>query len=1110
MSVAELRQKFEAKEVEQPKSTPEPVVEKGFVASKIMALQGAPPTEIKFTSEREGDFFSAVQQHTITLLHDGKDLSRVQDAVRAAHTDINAGSMINLLLSSFGDVVPLTEQSLQQASAGEELRVLFSTRTVASYKVHFTTSLSDANLDAVSFDFAFTIPQAGLYEAFRGACIDALSLEPAVNLTTTISVDGSSFIVNGSKSLEEFLTDFVSRTSPAPPHVIVSITAKGGKERACIIASLLGELESREAEFEFEFAHSDSHLLDSLRDAIRHELDLDNEKKQLSLNAIIDGSSFPLTEKVLVEVLFQHQAPKLRIEVEIITATATRQVSVFCRFASSSSDEEAGLTFRYSLVESSLLYALSCEIAGELEAEFDRSRLTFVSGEEMIVVASDTMLRELLLSGLQELHFVLHPIKGKDMMERVKAVTCTFEGEEVTFPFSYNLRNDGLLELFKAECRAETDLMPNDRILLTAVVDGARIPIERDGTLLELLGQDEDLAVIVEEVRPPPKAIIMQREVVCTMGGDTVRFMLSFTLQQDGLLEHLVAEVKDELDLMPSEDILLSLVLEGDEEGGPMDVNTDRVLRDIIVDTPRLVLSAKLKEKAQRQKARVASILWKTPSEEAQCELEYRDNESLLELLCQEIRSELELDGSISITFTDDLGGALDEAGLRRLAALGTTTTINVILPKSQRDALEEMPLNRNAELHALFYDWQDILGDTFDASDLRLVLQNVKQDGKPLPPGDAIFGKIAEFANSGRSRRTESDLLPLIGTMMAHYPDTDVSTLCHLCRDVISFMVDVSPQSRHRRAVSQVFRTLSVNDAVSLPQLVGLLNKSGIDEAITSTVVDGFGEKLSLRDFRAIIEQLFGESVQDVADLITTAEEALPSTSGRGEKEVHVLRRQRLISELKHALDGIACQDLNQLAVEPLKFCIAALISPQTIAEESRAATTWFASKVQSEVACYNFYTELTNFKSSSMDEATLHEVCALLVSHELAPSYLLPTSAVASAVAAWATAAAQLVCLNRRFMFPYVLAGGQSPRVARKPEGPKGVSAPRHLRKLYEENPNNSLVAANSPNNNSDRFEPRLSHLCNDLQITEGQNSISYRQYTTRQLADAPAPPQ
>ena len=1112
MSVAELRKKFEsdAQDTEKPVVEHE-VVTKGFVAEKVSALenpQAVDPKTVQFTSEREGDFFAAVQQHSLELLSDGKDLLRVEAAVRAAHPDIG-DAIVNLSLSSFGDVAPLTERAL--LSLSEQARILFSTRNVSNHKINFSVSLDDANLHTVGFELCFFLPQPRLYEDFRAACAKALQLDNSSGLSTAVALDSDgTLVISGDKQLEEFLNELIRSDTTKVPHVVVSVASKAEKQSVRIVASLIGELESREAAFDFEFALSDFQLLDTLREAIRSELELD-QKQQISLVAVVDGCSFTLSEKVLVEVLSQKHQDEIRVEVQAVNAATYRQATVFCRFATSTDEDEAAVTFRYTLVESSLLQALCCEIAGELEAEFDRTKLTCVSGDQLIIVASDTILREL-LNGGQELHLLLNPVQSKTAVERTKQISCLLGGEEATFQFSYSLLDGGLLENFRAECRAETDLMPSDKIILTAVVDDSQIPIDRDSTLLELLSHDGPLVVLVEEVRAAPKQIVKQKDVTCTLGTDTVTFVFTFSVQQDGLLEHLYGEIKDELDLLPNEEIIITLAQQ--EDDASIEVGTDRILRDILSDVERLVFTVALKKKkGQRQQARQATVLCKSGSDEVRCEITYRENDCVSVLLQQEIRHELELDGTVVVTFTDVEGGPVDENALRRLLDQGTTAVLNVVLPKSQRDTLEEMPLNRNAELHALFYDWQDILGETFDASDLRLVLQNVKQDGKPLPPGDAIFGKVAEFANSGSSRRTEVDLLPFLGSMTAHYADADVSTLCHLCRDVISFVVDVSPQFRYRRAVSQVFRTISVNDSVNLSQLLGLLSKAGVEESITGTVIEGFGEQLSLRDFRAILEQLFGESVQDVADLITAAQDAAPTTSRRGEREVHLLRRQRLLSEVRHALDGTSTDQFNAIPVGSLKLCIAALLSPNTFSSSTQAsrlavAEKWFAEKISTEVAAHNFLSELTSFKSSGMDEIALHEVSALLVSTELDPSFLLSVSPASCALAMWAIAAAQLVCHNRRLMFPHVLSADQQPLCARKPEGPKGVSAPRLLRNLYEER-DDQVVANYSPNSGVPRFEPRLRHLCNDLQITDAQFPITYRQFANRQLSEAPSPP-
>ena len=73
MSVADLRKKFEEAEQSKP-VTEQAIVPSGLVAKRVEALQqnggtkeGLSPLAITFTSERENDFFSSIQQHSLQL-----------------------------------------------------------------------------------------------------------------------------------------------------------------------------------------------------------------------------------------------------------------------------------------------------------------------------------------------------------------------------------------------------------------------------------------------------------------------------------------------------------------------------------------------------------------------------------------------------------------------------------------------------------------------------------------------------------------------------------------------------------------------------------------------------------------------------------------------------------------------------------------------------------------------------------------------------------------------------------------------------------------------------------------------------------------------------------
>lgn len=1080
-------------------------------------------------------------------------LASLKDAARGA-LEIPNTTNVDITATVEGSVTPLSSDKvllnilIEYLTTGAPLDVFVADAVATAPTLRLPSTVTQGS-ESVPFEFVFSLDDTNLTRTLRVEC--------GAELETTLDDEDILYFVDANAGDEAAITsDTVLRDillqlldGGRPLSVVVRRQAKTILLKRFVKCTMHDET----AEFEFRFSMNQNNLLQLLTEEAKAELDL-MPSDNIVLSAVVEGDAFVLRNDSEVRELFSQIDADAHVILEAREAPLTRvrskQVVVSTRSVKVTlDDEEVEFRLRYVVSQDGLLEHIlgECKDALDLMPNEDISIAVRV-GSDVVPLNSDGETRELLqftedAEGILEL-VASHAIARQHNAVATiisKAVACTLDGDTANFELNFVVSQDGLLDFLKGECKDALDLMPNEAIRIEARVEGDQsVPVTTDAILRELLLQEGELVLFaaVGDVRQ----VVLRKKVLCTLNGETAEFEFRYTIDQEQLLQAFVDECKAELDLLPNEYINVSAVFGEDL----IPLQADRGLREILAQLEGDVFTVHAEEvkagaagspkKAVEQLS--ITIGFEVTIDTVTQTITYRfhpeDSEPLNGLKCQ-VRGDFDLDPATDIILmlaTDPvLPVALRTDDDIRALAGQRDVAVHVILPKSEDQLVEERPLNRTAELNALFYDWCDIITTpTIEASDLQLVTSNLKVDGAPLPPTHPITVKLLSMATDEIVLRVEDQLLPFLESLFESLAEQEASRLCHSCRDVIEFLIDKSPHFRLRRSLSEAFRTLAIKDVVSAALLREQLVASDVPAEDVDTVLQGYPEELTRVQYNEITEQIYGDCPQDVSEFIATITKGKKS-SNEGQQEVFQLRRNRLLADIRHAFDGVAAVNLVSLIHEDvfradatladLAWCVSSLAGgPQ----EKVEALLWISAALQDEVAAYNFINDSLQFKESSMQLPALAVVCIRLNDADLEPSVLMSRSNALHGLVSWALGAARLACHTRRELFPPVIVLQPRPPSARRKaeaaagestdeqqEGSarrlRGLSSPYAIHRFSHDAANgfesDALVVA-PPSTDVPRFEPRLRHLSTDLKTTnDGPHSYSLRALMAAQEA-------
>lgn len=1088
-------------------------------------------------------------------IHQENLLSALKEAVRHAFEMTN-NAVINVAAVFDGEEVALpSDKSLLNTlteflapGAALELTVRAAQSAAPSITLQALVS-AGADSAVAEFDFTFAVDDANIVSHLRHEV--EVELEQAFterDQLVFVDDNGEEIVIASDPLLRDLAHQLAADSKPL--QLIVRRRSEAAVRAPQCRRNVACKLRDETAMFVFQYTVEQENVLQSLVEDVKDELDL-MPNDAVSLEAVIDGDIIPLRSDREVREVLHHldrDDTLLLVAHENTLRNKQQSVSVVNRPVECAFEGETALfSIRYVIDQDGLLQHLLTETQHELDLmPNEKIRLSVVIGSDEAPLSTDGEARELLsLDDAAALKLVAYRVASSGAEQPQSSapprrrIACTLGSETAHFELAFNFSDGSIVEALVVECKDELDLMPNENLrLFLCLADGEDVALTSDGMLREVLSSlsttDDVLTLRAEVVQAAAqRSSTAKRPIRCTFNGQTAEFDFSFSVDQENLLQSLLAECKGELDLMPSDSILLSAVI--DKELAPL--RSDRDLRELLsaTDAAPIDLSAEhVDSSAAGSPLRAAQAIQQAITlrldvrcgEESSCvTLRFSKGEqSILESLKQEIRGEMELEPSVALILmasVDEqspfaLRSDADVVALVLPDQLSHTVSIFVTLPKSEQQQLEEVRLNRTAELFALFYDWQDIIAvDVVEASDLKLVIGNVRYDGVALSSTDPILEKLTELANAETVLRVDDELLPYLEKLVSHLGDEDVSRFCHACRDVIEFLVSKSPAFRLRRSLSEAFRSLAVNSVVSSQGLKSVLLSSTLFDADDiETVFVGFGETLTRREYNSVLEQLFGDHPQDVVQLLVAALQGHDDRkTSEGHLEVFQLRRNRLAANVRHALDGVAAVHLVSFAqdgiaddtMRGLVWAVSCLAGGPHYAAD---AVQWFKESTKDEIAAYNFIASLVQFKSSSVSQQVLAHVSTAVNDPSLEPSQLLPRSLAANGLATWALSAAQLVCHHRRLLFPPPQTQLQPrPPSAKPDETPRkarGFSSPYVLQRnaegananrIADDQEERGVCTAVTP---VERFEPRLRHLTNDLQITESKPGISLRQLT------------
>jgi hypothetical protein len=351
--------------------------------------------------------------------------------------------------------------------------------------------------------------------------------------------------------------------------------ASPGRGLVANLVLILNDLAShKEVTFAFTAPTSQSALTKLRADAVK-ALELP-EGTTVSIGVDLSGSveSIP-SDRALEELILAsadgNEGP-LRIVVSVVAQSSSNIVKVNASYAQSSiaASRHAEFSFSFAIDQGGLLGSLKDAARGALEVpNATNVDITATVEGSVTALSSDKVLLNILLEfvtlGAPLNVYVADAVATAPTLKLPSTVTSGTD--TVPFEFVFSLEDANLTRTLRMECGAEleTTLDDDDVLYFVDANAGEEAAITSDTVLrdilLQLLDGGRTLSLFV---RRQVKATVLKRSVKCTMHDETAEFEFRFSMNQNNLLQLLTEEAKAELDLMPSDNIVLSAVVEGD------------------------------------------------------------------------------------------------------------------------------------------------------------------------------------------------------------------------------------------------------------------------------------------------------------------------------------------------------------------------------------------------------------------------------------------------------------------------------------------------------------------------------------------------------------------
>jgi hypothetical protein len=521
-------------------------------------------------------------------LNEALDLSAVVDGETSPVPSDRA--LINLL------------HYLTDANRNAEPLVLTFKRASAPAKVTTFTLHASLTDDLTAADhavqFKYSPNVSGLVEALKQELRGELELDPAVDIEVAAEVDGDATLIVSDAAASGLFDHLISES-------ILEIRVKVSQKRRVpsqviqIEATKTGGTESVTANFAFEYRLDDEKILEAVTQEVRGELELDAIAK-LEIIYIVEGDDVALTaDKQFREILAHNPTQPLQLKVQQMETVAKGRRDFTLHVAHDG--EEGSVTVTVDPETDTLLTDVVTHLKEDLDVDGEVAlQHTSERGEAQVV--SDEQLRSLLESSRPPGTFELVALPKR--IPRNLTLIHKSGDETLEIPFTYHFDDEAPRELLTDAVR---DAIGKDKIVVGVLIEGENVLVTNDRIAREVFASVSGRVSVtvsegaVETGVPPatvkgtpaksaPAATVASTSSTTTIEchfqqtNEDARFLFTYNLEQEALLESLKQEIRGEFDVL--DNMPLSLIVTLPESSDPIPVDSDNRLRQILSQDP--------------------------------------------------------------------------------------------------------------------------------------------------------------------------------------------------------------------------------------------------------------------------------------------------------------------------------------------------------------------------------------------------------------------------------------------------------------------------------------------------------------------------------------------
>jgi hypothetical protein len=829
--------------------------------------------------------------------------------------------------------------------------------------------------------------KAAIEEASNGDC-------PPLSGNDCIEV-----VFNGETSVptnDRFVVELLNAQVEEHPNEELAIIVKNADPMAqsssltrpqtvSVEATYKTSLTATNAAFKFVFVPDQPNLLEAFKQELRGELELPAETKVTIALALagVEGEAVVVSDRQLLEVLSGALEANATVNATVTeeSTVATLTVDIVC--STPGVDEEGQFTFKTRLTDEAILTNLKMEVESALDLEAAAFQLSYIDEDgEAMAVTADRQLRDILLFHKEE----NKPARFRADVQQKSGGKATENGQSAGDQ-SASASDDSVTITFSVICGEQQGHV------------SSKLPKAPKGEALKAFLHDLrlDFELLGKGIEGKPPGI---RAIELHVDGE----------------KYTIAGEEDSNDTF-------AVIFKTTEKEIPV-----KVFLESAASAPSLWLRASVVARVGEKRETADFAFRCAPAQQG-----------ALQAFINELRNELELEDDAEVSLcdgADEPPTAIDSD--QKLLALATKDafhpphrfTADIRLPSTA--PVSVATASRLAELNALVTEWRDALEGSWRPSDIEQMANTFRMDNVPLPVEDPLLLKLRDAVKEDTPRPID-ELHSTLESWTAHFEEEVFSAFSHHCREMLDFVVEFSPVARLKRAIGLAWRHMSVGLRVRKEDLINVLKDSraiAVDDI--NECFNSYKDSLTQDDFFESMNWLFRDTPQDIVDVLTTLQQGNSSRSpNRARREVELLRRKRLQSEIKHAFDSVSTYHMKDFAVanretgeedwQHLALATAILLDEQVGRDrDGKGSWAWLISQCEEEVKAFNFISQLSQTQRSFASVESLSLAVAYLLSPGLESAALLPASRLLSALSLWGLRVSQLTCHTLHINWP------------------------------------------------------------------------------------------